>query len=175
MTRKPTTKPRSKSPTAGKRATAPAADGRTKTIKAEAGQDDAGARKAGADVPHVGHPLEWLVAALGAVLVLSTILYLLWVALFSADRPAALSVIDRGAVPVPMGHGVAFDIVNDGDTTAADIVVRGTLSSGDAVVEESEVVVDLVPQHAQRTGTMVFEQDPDELTLELSVRGFLEP
>ena len=118
--------------------------------------------------------LEWAVAAVGLLLVLGTVAFLL-VDAVRGDAPPRLaaradSVIVRGAAEFV----VPFTARNDGGATAAEVTVVGELRDG-AGVEAARAQLDYLPGASERRGTLVFTRDPRAGTLRLRVEGWREP
>jgi uncharacterized protein (TIGR02588 family) len=119
--------------------------------------------------------LEWAAAALGGVLLISLIGYLAYTGLTAAAGPPRIEVrtgkLDQG----PGGYIVQFAARNNGESTAAAVKVRGRLLTGDQVVEESEAVLDFVPERSEREGGLFFERDPRRHTLSIRAEGYAKP
>lgn len=118
---------------------------------------------------------EWLVAALGLLLVLGALAFLGFRALRSGDAPPDVSVHPQDISKVQAGYRVQFRARNQGDTTAEGVVVEGTLSEGDKVIERSEATVHFVPVRSEREGGLFFKKDPRAFRLELRALGYVKP
>jgi uncharacterized protein (TIGR02588 family) len=70
---------------------------------------------------------------------------------------------------------VRFSIRNDGDNTAAQVIVEGELEHGEASPETSSVTFDYVPAGSVRRGGVLFRHDPQTGQLTLRPLGFREP
>ena len=119
---------------------------------------------------------EWTVAAFGAAIVLVAIGFMVYDAVTAA--PGAVPMIsvrvDR-IVAYPSGYVVEFRTTNDGDATAAQVLVRGELRSDSGVVELSESTIDFVPARSWRIGGLVFTKDPRAHRMEVRAVGFDRP
>ena len=94
--------------------------------------------------------LEWAAAAFGGVLLASLVGYLAYTGLTAPAGPPQL-VIQTGDVDqAPSGFALQFTARNDGHSTAAAVKVRGRLFAGEQIVEESETVLDYVPERSKR-------------------------
>ena len=120
-------------------------------------------------------PLEWAFAAIGAVLIMCTIGYMIYYGFTHPDSPPDLTVSHTATHVLPGGYLVQFTAKNEGNSTASGVLVSGTLVRDDGAVEESEVTLDYVPQQAQRDGGLVFKNDPSTSTFRLQVRGYFAP
>ena len=84
-------------------------------------------------------PLEWAFAAIGAVLIMCTIGYMIYYGFTHPDSPPDLTVSHTATHVLPGGYLVQFTAKNEGNSTASGVLVSGTLVSDDGAVEESEV------------------------------------
>jgi uncharacterized protein (TIGR02588 family) len=119
---------------------------------------------------------EWVVAGLGAAIVLSAVAFMLYDAITAGPHPTpritvrADTVIEYGS-----GYVVEFRAVNEGDATAAAVIVSGELGRGTGVLERTEVTLDYIPARSSRTGGLVFANDPRTHRLALRAKGFNRP
>lgn len=120
-------------------------------------------------------PLEWLVAALSALLVLGTIAFLLHAALGSPATPPRITIQVDSVVRAGPGWLVEFRARNDGETTAAGLVVEGELRAGTGPVEKSQVTIDYVPARGVRRGGLFFTEDPRRHRLRIRPLGYDRP
>jgi len=133
-----------------------------------AGEDDEGP-------PVPASPVEWAAACVGAAMLLGVVGYLVQHEFARPKGPPALAVQATGTLAQGDGFLVGFLVRNDGDATAAQVTVRGTLRRGEATVEESDVVLDYVPERSQRRGGLYFRADPARHELVLRPLGYAEP
>jgi uncharacterized protein (TIGR02588 family) len=120
-------------------------------------------------------PLEWVIAAIGGLLVVGAIAYMVVFAVAELERPPAVTLSVTSVTTTPGGYLVSFRAANAGGATAAALQVSGELRKGGAVVETSAVTIDYLPQQSEREGGLVFTRDPEDLTLSLRVEGYSEP
>ena len=124
---------------------------------------------------HGPPPIEWVVAAIGLLLVAGSIGFLIYEAITQNDAPPAVVVeVDR-IHPVDGGHLVLLRIRNTGGQTAEGLVVEGELRQGDQTVERSETTIDYAPGYSERKGGLFFTRDPNAHSLHLRPLGFEEP
>lgn len=90
--------------------------------------------------------LEWIVFAVGLVLVLAVLGWLVALAVTHDGSDVGLTVEIEEATE----RGVKLRIANDGDQTATDVEVRVQLRRGAQIVDEAVVVVPHVPHHSAR-------------------------
>jgi uncharacterized protein (TIGR02588 family) len=131
-------------------------------------------RDAGAG--EVSPPLsEWLVAAIGLLLLLASVGYLLYDGNGGGAQPPAPAMRLLGVEPQGGRFLVRVQAVNESRTTAAALRVEGTLKRGTELVERSELEFDYLPGHSSREGGMFFTTDPRGLRLELAARSYRAP
>lgn len=118
--------------------------------------------------------LEWGVAALGVLLVGSTVGFLLFEALTGGDRPP--EVVLRVVATEPSGEGflVRLEARNLGDEAAAELNVEGSVERGGRTVETSDLTFDFLPPASAREGGLFFSEDPRG-ALSLRALGYREP
>ena len=117
--------------------------------------------------------LEWGFGVVSGVLVIALLIYLAYQGIRPQEPPSfTLSVhhVER----LGDGYHVAIAVRNVGDSTAAEVAVRGALASG-GDPETSETVLDFIPPRSTRQSVLLFAHDPAHGTLTLSVRGYNEP
>ena len=131
----------------------------------------------GKEESHPATRWEWGVAALGLVLLLAVMAYLL-VDAFTASTAPPDPVLAVEAVDRLDGGGflVRIRVQNRGQRTAAKLRVAGTLATSQGgKVEEAECEFDYVPAQSVRHGGLFFRSDPNRLQLQLQARGYIEP
>jgi uncharacterized protein (TIGR02588 family) len=133
------------------------------------GQDRSGA----AETPP---PLsEWIAAAIGLVLLLSSVGYLLYDAFKGEERPPSPLVRVVAVEPQAGRYLVRLRVFNESKATASALRVEGELKRGNEVVERSEMEFQHVPGRSSREGGLFFSQDPRTLQLVLSARSYQVP
>jgi uncharacterized protein (TIGR02588 family) len=118
---------------------------------------------------------EWVVAALGALLVAGTIGYLVWLATSRDEAPPDVQVVAAGVVALQNGWLVQFRAVNTGAQAAAELLVEGALEGPDGVVETAEATIDYLPPRSERAGGLIFSRDPRRHEVRLGAKGYVEP
>ncbi len=115
--------------------------------------------------------LEWGFGVGSAILVVLLLGYLAYQGIRTQNPPGfALEV--RQVERVGTAYQVSVEVRNTGDSTAADVAVRGVAGGGEP--ETSETVLDFLPPRSARQAVLLFTRDPaDRLTL--SVRAYTEP
>ncbi len=119
--------------------------------------------------------LEWLVGAIGLVLVLATLGYLAYAGWTNTLSPPKIQTKMQSISPNGDGYLVIFNVVNTGGETAAGVTVEGTLHNGNQEVERSTATIDYVPDHSTRGGGLFFKQNPAQFHFELKAIGYANP
>ena len=119
---------------------------------------------------------EWTAAGLGAAIALAAIGFMVYEAASAAPDavPMITARVER-VVAHPSGYVVEFRATNDGDATAARVLVQGELRGDNGQAEHSEAAIDFVPARSWRRGGLVFRQDPRAGRVEVRVVGFDRP
>lgn len=121
-------------------------------------------------------PLEWVVAGVGALLIAAMIVYMVQYALSEhSSMPGEMDVAVLETRTGGLGHTVRFQIRNRTAATAATLIVRGELRSGDRVVETAEAQFDYLPPFSERYGGLIFQHDPSRYELRIVPSGYSEP
>jgi uncharacterized protein (TIGR02588 family) len=117
---------------------------------------------------------EWIAAAIGFVLVAATVLFLAYQAVAGGSGPPSIAIRVAHQQPDRDGYVVVFDVLNSGGTTAADLEIEGSLTSGDAT-EVNGLTLPYVPPGSERRAGLFFRGDPSRGRLELRAKGYREP
>lgn len=118
---------------------------------------------------------EWVLAAVGLLLVLATVGYLVHDALFASSAPPA-PVARVYRVQAQDGqYLVEIEVHNAGQATAASLSVVGRLRQGSGVVEEARTEFDYLPAGSTRRAGLFFRHDPGRYQLELGAESYQEP
>jgi uncharacterized protein (TIGR02588 family) len=119
--------------------------------------------------------LEWVVFAIGFVLVAFTLGYLIYAGLTLGDTPPSLEV--RLGVPEKQAHSfiVPVTVLNHGDETAASVHVEVVMESEGAEEDRGRLDIAFVPRHSKREGWVTFQQDPSKSQLKARVLGYERP
>ena len=119
--------------------------------------------------------LEWVAAAVGGVLLGSLVGYLAYTGMTTPAGPTTIAIRTGNVEQAPNGFTLQFTARNDGQSTAAAVKVRGRLMTGDQVLEESEAVLDYVPERSEREGGLFFERDPRRHDVSVRAVGYAKP
>lgn len=118
---------------------------------------------------------EWIVAAIGAVLVAGTIGYLVVLATARDDTPPDVRVAMGRVLALQSGWLVEFRAVNAGAQAAAQLLIEGELQGPEGAVETSEAIIDYLPARSAREGGLIFSRDPRRHVLRLRAKGYVNP
>ena len=115
--------------------------------------------------------LEWVSAALGALVALTLIGVIGWSAL--NEHPDELPRLRLEAGPVePDGSGraVRFTVSNSAGRTAKQVQVEGKLGE-----QTASATLDYVPGRSQESGALLFDAEPGGGMVEIEVTGYQLP
>jgi uncharacterized protein (TIGR02588 family) len=119
--------------------------------------------------------LEWSVFAVGLVLVLGTLGFLVRESLVAAGGTP--DVVARLGLPKASSGGfmVPVEVSNVGNGTAEDVKVTVVLELPDAEPEEAELDIAFLPRDSRRDGWVTFQNDPGRGSLRLGPIAFEVP
>ncbi len=118
---------------------------------------------------------EWVAAGLGLLLVLGAVGYIGYNALTTEPFVPVVSVEHIGTEHTAGGYVVKFRAVNSGPSTAAALAVSGALHEAATAIETSEAVIDYLPPRGERSGGLIFQNDPARYELRLEAKGYADP
>ena len=118
---------------------------------------------------------EWIVAATGSLLILLMIGLLAWEGAAASPRPPLIELQVKRTVPHGSGELVMVEVHNRGGEVAADLKVRGSVTSGSNLLEVREVTIDFVPRDSRKVIGLFFSQPTASHQLRLEPVGFVEP
>jgi uncharacterized protein (TIGR02588 family) len=118
---------------------------------------------------------EWLAAAVGLLLLLASLGYLLWDH-WRGDSAPPMPVVQVTGIEQQAGRWlVRVRVTNASRGTAAALRVDGELKQGAQVVERREVQFDFVPGRSSREGGLFFSRDPRGLEVNLQPKSYQRP
>lgn len=112
--------------------------------------------------------LEWLAAALGALIV-GAFLFII-VRSIGDEHRRKLPELRVEARPGATANTVTITVHNDGDRTAKDVSVEGRLGE-----ESAMVTLDYAPARSSAEGALVFSTPPGSRPTELRITGYQLP
>ena len=119
--------------------------------------------------------LEWIAAGIGLVLTVGVIGYLGYQALNPSEGPPQVVARARPAIHTPAGYVVEVLARNEGHTTAAAVEIEGALFAGDRQIESAAITFDYLPAGGERTGGLIFRNDPSLHELSVAAKGHIDP
>lgn len=119
--------------------------------------------------------LEWIVAAIGVLLVGGAIGYLVYHSMTRGETPPDVRVDAEQVLELPHGYVVQFRALNEGGSAAAQVTIEGELVDRDGATERGEAVLDYLPPRSDRTGGLLFKSDPRQGELRLRATGYAKP
>ena len=120
--------------------------------------------------------VEWAVFAVGLVLVVAALTYLVYEGATMGSDPPSLEV--RLGTPEQRAHNfiVPVTVKNHGDETAEGVTIEVLLESGGSVEpERGELTIAFIPRLATREGFVTFQKDPRNARLTARVLGYEKP
>lgn len=129
-------------------------------------------KKAQTAQAHPGHPLEWVLGALSALLVLGLAAFLAVEGLTGTGGTPALRFGDIRILERGDTHGLLVQLHNDGPATAAQVEVTAR-RDGDPLLRHG--TLDYVPAHSRRDITFLFDRPVAPAEVELSILGYVDP
>ena len=118
---------------------------------------------------------EWLIAAVGLILVVGTIAVTLNRAVNEKKSSPQLKVSVESTEPNGDGYLVKFLVENSGNQTAAAVTIEGELKSGDETVETGSATLAYAPANSERRGGLYFSKNPQQFDLQIRATGYEEP
>lgn len=113
--------------------------------------------------------LEWIVSALGLLIVVSAIGVLLVQAVKGEESHADITTRVQGVDRVQSGWRVRIEAANIGDHAAAQVQIEG---SGGG--ETASATLDYLPGHGRHEASLMFETDP-RADLDVRAVGWMDP
>lgn len=119
---------------------------------------------------------EWIVAGLGAVLVLATVGWLMVDLVRDTPAPPVIKLRVDSIARTQNSYVARISASNEGGETAAAARIEGALLDANAdVIERSEVTLDYLPRQSQRELGLIFQHDPAQYRLQLRATGYRAP
>ena len=119
--------------------------------------------------------VEWATAAVGAVLFVAMIGYMVYVGLREVEGSPKIELMTSDPVRHDDNFHIGFVATNSGEVTATGLIVRAVLTDGDRDVESREITIDYLPTQSSRRGGFFFKQDPTRYKLAVAATAYMEP
>jgi len=119
--------------------------------------------------------LEWIVFAVGLILVSCTLGYLIYAGASMGHEPPSIEV--RLGIPEQRQFNfiVPVTVINHGDETAEGVHIEVVMESGGKEEARGELDIAFLPRHATQEGWVTFEKDPRTAQLTTRVLGYQKP
>lgn len=118
---------------------------------------------------------EWLIAAVGLILVVGAVGATLYRAVTKELTPPQIKVIYDSSEANGDGYLVKFRVVNRGSQTAAAVTIEGELKNGAESVEISSATLTYAPANSERRGGLYFSKNPQQFDVQIRATGYEEP
>lgn len=118
---------------------------------------------------------EWILAALGTVLVGVAISMMVYRATTLIETPPSFETSVESISPTSNGFVVAFRVKNTGSQTAAGVNIEANLEQSGQTVESSTATLTYVPGRSERHGGVFFTKDPGAHTVSIRALGYEKP
>jgi len=118
---------------------------------------------------------EWIIAAVGLILVVAALGTTLYRAVTEESTPPILEISVEAIQPNANGYLVKFRVKNTGNQTAAGLTIEGELKRGEESAETSSATLAYTPANSQREGGLFFSKNPNEYKLEIRAKGYEKP
>jgi uncharacterized protein (TIGR02588 family) len=123
-----------------------------------------------------GNPVsERVAAAVGLVLLVGAVGYIIYDAWRSDQSPPAFVVSIESVEPVASGYRVQFRAQNVGATAAKGVTIEARSASSRDTAEVSHTTLDYLPGGATRRGALFFRSEVRAQTLLIRALGYEEP
>ncbi|RZU31066.1 hypothetical protein [Blastococcus saxobsidens] len=129
-------------------------------------QDDSGERTT---------PGEYVLGALGGLVVLLLLGFLTYQAVAVRESDPALSVSVTSIEAAGDGYAVHFELRNSGGRTAEQVQISGTLTRDGAEVGQASTSIPYLPPNSRHSGALLFSEDPRDGRLQVRPAGFVTP
>lgn len=119
--------------------------------------------------------LEWILGALGGLLLLASLAFLINRAVSGADEPGAVTIVADQITQTGEAWLVQFTVHNAGTQTLAELHVSARVFDGTSEIDNAQAVIDYLPGRSKRQGGFYLRNDPGAYRLELAPEGFQKP
>jgi uncharacterized protein (TIGR02588 family) len=119
--------------------------------------------------------LEWLLGAVGVMLLLAAVSYLAYEGAANEDGPGEIVVSTTQIIETQSAYIVRFQAHNRGSATVGNLHMSARLSDGNREVEVAHVLIDYLPGRSTRQGGVYLRNDPRRYRLEIRPEGYQKP
>jgi uncharacterized protein (TIGR02588 family) len=120
---------------------------------------------------------QWVIAGVGALLILGTAGYLVYRGMAAPETPPDVKLHVLRIEASGDGYVAVVEARNHGAKTAAGLKIVGELLRSGESIEQSEFVIDYLPPDSLREGGLFFSNDPraEGMELRMEPAGYHEP
>jgi uncharacterized protein (TIGR02588 family) len=118
---------------------------------------------------------EWIAGAMGAVMVVGAIGYLIHAELDGRAATPDVEIMLGETSARADGYIVSFKAHNRSSFTAAKVAIRGELRASGEVIETAETELDYLPAYSSRGAGLYFQNDPSKGTVEVFPVSYTDP
>lgn len=118
---------------------------------------------------------EWVSAALGLMMVLSAVAYLVYSSVGRTGSPPEITITVLAIEAQKTGYLVRTRVSNGGTSTAAQLSIEGTLKTKTGEEQRSEVTLDYVAAGSETNAGLFFTQDPRQGELQVRPVSYQDP
>ncbi|MCZ2821141.1 hypothetical protein O2V63_12430 [Modestobacter sp. VKM Ac-2977] len=118
---------------------------------------------------------EYLLGAVGAVVVLLVLAFLGYQAVVVRDGAPRLAVTAAVAEQVGEGWVVPVEVVNEGGGTAEQVEVVGVLTRDGRDVQRATATFSYLAPNSRQSGALLFSEDPTDGRLEVRPAAYTLP
>ena len=118
---------------------------------------------------------EWAAALIGVIIISAALIALLYEGAGRSASPPQIRISVLSVEPRERGYLVQMRVANTGTSTAAQLVVEGTLIPGVGQEENRQITIDYVPGGSERRAGLFFTSDPNKGQLEIVAVGYQDP
>jgi len=119
--------------------------------------------------------LEWVIGALGLVIVTAVVGVLIYEAIAGDKSPPEVKLTVQSIAPLQHGFLVKLRAENIGGEPAARVAITAELWQQSKVVELSETQFEHLPPHSSREAGVFFQRDPQLHEIRLRALGYEAP
>ena len=120
-------------------------------------------------------PLEWVVSALGLLIVACAVGVLLYEGIAGDKSPPDITLTVQSIDPRQNGFLVKIHAENIGGEPAARVDILAELMEGEKVVETCGTQFEHLPPRSKREAGVFFQRDPRQTKIRLQTKGYEEP
>lgn len=122
-----------------------------------------------------GQQVEWVIAALSAVLVLALAGFIAFEALSRTGSEPRVALAVERTLAIAEGYAAKIQVRNDGHVTISDVVIEGAISLDDGETQTASVTLDYLPAGSDTEIGLGFSQEIDPERLALRIVGYTYP